>query len=287
MIVTTFFEDSLRCLITFSIQQQSMRIAGWQDPFWHTALPCLSIAVQSSGSLLVALPSSASAGQLGCYILLAWCLFHPFMYHQQRNWEFVLETITIMGGLTILLSHYVLVAAAAAAGGPEAKQPAKAVGPVVAEDDPLGRRAHATQAVGRVLICAVFMFYAFQRVHGYVARSLAEISSADVLTPIAQGASIAALLYACYLLIVGIKSRGVALLLAAAMFVSACVLHPFWWYLMCALPRLPRLFVTLSLLCRYTSAALCSRVARQRADPLPTRNGCNGHDGCSRRGAPA
>ena len=37
LIVTTFLEDSIRCLITFSVQQQSMRIAGWQDPFWHTA----------------------------------------------------------------------------------------------------------------------------------------------------------------------------------------------------------------------------------------------------------
>jgi uncharacterized membrane protein YphA (DoxX/SURF4 family) len=114
--------------------------------------------------------------------------------------------------------------------------PAKAVGPVVAEDDPLGKRAHATQAVGRVLICAVFIYYAFGRVHGYVARSLSELGNADVLTPIAQGASIIALLYACSLLIVGIKSRGVALLLALAMLLLAAYNHPFWWYLTCVHP---------------------------------------------------
>ena len=245
MIVITFLEDALRCLLTFSVQQQSMRIAGWQGEFWHTALPCASVAVQSSGSLLIALPISTSSswhGRIGCFILLGWCCFHPFMYHQQTNWEFVLETCTIIGGLLILLSHYMLLAAAAAAASRllDGKRitllPAKAVGPVVAEDDPLGKRAHATQAVGRVLICAVFIYYAFGRVHGYVARSLSELGNADVLTPIAQGASIIALLYACSLLIVGIKSRGVALLLALAMLLLAAYNHPFWWYLMCVDP---------------------------------------------------
>ena len=236
LIVTTFIEDALRCIITFSVQQQSMRIAGWQSEFWHTALPCVSVVVQTSGSLLIVLPSSSSNTQLsqvGCCILLGWCCFHPIMYHQETNWEFLLETFTIVGGLLILLSHYMLLGAASAAavGAMPTKQPAKAVGPVVAEDDPLGKRAHATQAVGRVLICSVFIYYAFGRVRGYVARSLAEFSNADVFTPFAQGFSIVVLLYACALLIVGIKSRGVALLLAAAMFGSACYLHPFWYYL--------------------------------------------------------
>ena len=44
----------------------------------------------------------------GCYLLLAWCVWHPFMYRQQTNWEFVLETCTIMGGLLILLSQLLL-----------------------------------------------------------------------------------------------------------------------------------------------------------------------------------
>ena len=42
LIVTTFVEDSLRVLLTFSVQQQSMRIAGWQTPALHSALPASS-----------------------------------------------------------------------------------------------------------------------------------------------------------------------------------------------------------------------------------------------------
>jgi len=41
---------------------------------------------------------------------------------------------------------------------------------------------------------------------------------------------ILALLCMCSLVIIGIKSRGVALLLALLMAVSACVMHPFWIY---------------------------------------------------------
>ena len=111
LIVTTFFEDALRVLLTFSVQQNSMRIAGWQSPLLHTGLPMLSLVVQSSGSLLVALPGSSKRAEVGCYILLGWCMFHPIMYRQETNWEFVLETLTIMGGLLILLSHCMLVIA--------------------------------------------------------------------------------------------------------------------------------------------------------------------------------
>jgi len=187
LIVTTFMEDALRVLISFSTQQQSMRIAGWQLPFLHSALPCFSFVVQTSGSFLILIPGNARRAQAGCFILLSWCLFHPFMYRQQTNWEFVLETLTIMGGLTILLSHLMLLSAAtnkAAA----TSLPAKAVGPAVSTTDPAAARAHATQAAGRMLIVAVFLYYAFQQVHGYVQRSLSELSHYNWMTPLVEGA---------------------------------------------------------------------------------------------------
>lgn len=230
LIVTTFLEDAFRVVITFSVQQQSMRIAGWTTPFLHTFLPCLSFVVQSTGSLLIVLPGEGRRAEAGCHILLGWCVFHPFMYRQQTNWEFVLETLTIMGGLMILLSHYMLIGATA--GARAAVLPAKAVGPgPTAAGDPVAAKAHATQAAGRMMIVSVFIYYAFCNVHGYIARSLAELEGSDWVTPVAQGLMIVALLYACSLVIVGIKSRWVALLLAALMFCSAVYLHPFWIYI--------------------------------------------------------
>jgi uncharacterized membrane protein YphA (DoxX/SURF4 family) len=69
-------------------------------------------------------------------------------------------------------------------------------------------------------------------VNGYVSRSLTELQHADLVTPIAQGGLIVALVYACSLVIVGIKSRWMALGLAALAFCYAAWCHPFWKYVL-------------------------------------------------------
>ena len=76
------------------------------------------------------------------------------------------------------------------------------------------RTAHAVQATGRLLICSIFLYYALHKVHGYSQRALAELEHFDALTPLFEGLMIVALLYVCSLVIVGIKSRWVALGLA-------------------------------------------------------------------------
>ena len=48
LIVTTFFEDALRVLLTFSVQQNSMRIAGWQSPAGRQAGTCCLQGSQAS-----------------------------------------------------------------------------------------------------------------------------------------------------------------------------------------------------------------------------------------------
>ena len=230
LIVTTFFEDALRVLLTFSVQQNSMRIAGWRSPALHTGLPVFSFCVQTCGAFLVALPGISSRSELGCYILLSWCVVHPIMYRQEQNWEFVLETLTIMGGLLILLSHCMLVGASAAA-----KQmpvlPAKAVGPTAAlTEGGAANRAHRVSAVGRVLISAIFLCSAFQEVHGYAQRVLSSLDTTALLDRLFEGALIVGTFLTSSLLIIGIRSRIIALILAVLMALSACYMHPFWIY---------------------------------------------------------
>ena len=157
LIVTTFMEDALRVLLTFQVQQNSMRIAGWQLPILHSLFPILSFCIQSGGSLLVVLPGDSMRGLAGCYMLFGWCLWHPFMYGQQTNWEFMLETLTIMGGLAVLISHFMLLKPGKQAGLPSAKAS-------VMTDSPLSDRANRIQAVGRMMIISIFLFYAFQKV---------------------------------------------------------------------------------------------------------------------------
>lgn len=214
LIVTTFVEDALRVVLTFSEQQQSMQTAGWQTPVLHTALPVLSLCVQLGGSLLIVLPASAVAG---CYVLLGWCLFHPFMYKQQTNWEFMLETTTIIGGLLVLLSHEQLNAHASAASIllPGGAKPSEA----------LKERGNRLKMLGRVLITAIFFYYAYIKVHGY-ARRAADVEG----TPVVEALLISGLVCMSSLVIVGMKSRWCALLLAVMMACSAFYMHPFWKY---------------------------------------------------------
>jgi hypothetical protein len=160
LIVTTFIEDALRVLTTFTVQQQSMEIAGWKSPALHTLLPTLSFVVQSCAALMVVLPSSSRRPEVGCYMLLCWCAWHPIMYGQQRNWEFVLETATIMGGLLILLSHFMLLRPSVSRSSsllPRANEASSGSGDLL-------QRASRLQAFGRVMIVSIFVYIAADKV---------------------------------------------------------------------------------------------------------------------------
>ena len=134
----------------------------------------MSFVVQFGGSLLTVLPKDGSrVPEFGCYVLLAWCMWHPFMYRQQTNWEFVLETCTIMGGLLVLLSamqtSYHDARKADSVGKVLPVKTAAEGGGAPADATPsMLPAAQRNQAFGRVLITSVFIFYAFQKVrhHG-------------------------------------------------------------------------------------------------------------------------
>lgn len=146
-------------LFKFDQQQQSMEIAGWTSPALHTLLPLLSLAVQSCGALLV-LASSGVGGEVGCYLLLGWCVWHPFMYGQAGNREFVLETATISGGLLILLSHLLLLRTKAPLLGGVSAAAAQ-------EQKDRTATAHRIQAVGRVLVVSFFLYVAATKTHAW------------------------------------------------------------------------------------------------------------------------
>ena len=143
-----------------------MAIAGWHGEAMQSALPALSVVVQLGGALCVVVPAASRARPLvGCAMLIAWSAFHPFMYGQHTNTEFVLETVTIVGGLLILMSHLLL-------------GPATPVLPH-ADADAAHRDLHASwlTAVGRVMLTAIFIFYAFMQASRRPATGLAAHTS--------------------------------------------------------------------------------------------------------------
>ena len=77
---------------------------------------------------------------------------------------------------------------------------------------------------------SVFLYYAFNHVHDYAPHALSSLQHYDWGTPLLELVMIIVLLCMCSLVIIGIKSRWVALLLAIIMALSACWMHPFWMY---------------------------------------------------------
>ena len=102
LIVGTFVDDFVRIASDYTGQVDSMRTVGFGDPA-SSFLPALFCAVQGIGAGLV-LSGQARFVQTGCIVLISWSAAHPFLYKQQRNTEFVVEEVSIIGGLLILLS---------------------------------------------------------------------------------------------------------------------------------------------------------------------------------------
>ena len=265
MIVTTFIEDALRCLFGFSGQRQSMAIAGWRGASTQMALPLLSVLVQLGGALCVLIPATSRARPLvGCALLICWSAFHPFMYGQYANAEFVLETVTIVGGLLILASHLLL--------GPATSVLPHASASAISDAGDRDLHASWFSAAGRVMITAIFIYYAFLQatdarippiapspacpapravppravpprarldapratwqVHSFANRLwTASPFSFGMRSMLFEASLCSALVYMCSLVVIGMKSRWCALLLAATTLVSASYMHP-WWLVM-------------------------------------------------------
>merc|ERR1712087_116986 len=89
-----------------------------------------------------------------------------------------------------------------------------------------------------MLLVAIFLYYAFQKVHAYAQRtqlgasSDAQPEAASWGRLLIEGLVIVAILYMCSLVIIGMKSRWCALFLALLMFCTACYFHPFWIYML-------------------------------------------------------
>ena len=100
LVVGTFADDSLRVTCDYSGQVSTMQSVGCGKPL-ASILPAVFIMTQGVSVFLII---SEIAPEPGCAALLVWTGLHPFIYKQESNLEFLLESVTIMGGLMVLLS---------------------------------------------------------------------------------------------------------------------------------------------------------------------------------------
>ncbi|KAJ1621586.1 SURF4 family-domain-containing protein [Pavlovales sp. CCMP2436] len=216
LICATFLEDSLRMVTSFQTQVATISMvvrAGFLPisvgEAW--AVVAFSALLQSSAAVAILLEKKELAG---CIALIVWCCVHPTIYAQLGNGEFVSETISVIGGLCILLSHLKEMRAAR-------REILGTTGPAQLPGEPA---SDWLCLIGRSLLCSYFIYY-FGAKMGAIFGGELKFHSAVVEIILMM-----VLIYMCLLIVVGSRSRRVALGLAVVMLVGNFVFHPFWYF---------------------------------------------------------
>jgi len=218
LIVGTFADVSLRVACDYTGQVSTMGSVGLGKPLAYI-MPVMFIVTQSVSVFLVV---SERSPEVGCMTLLVWTGLHPFIYKQESNLEFLLESVTIMGGLMVLLSSE--------RSNRKARErkllPSSTVDPVeIAEE---ANKMDLLQLCGRVFISAVFLYYSGKMMHERI-QGISGNSQEDFMYGAFEGVLMVFLLLITGLLVAGMKSRWCALLLAGVMAISAVYKHP--WFI--------------------------------------------------------
>ena len=214
MIVSNFFEDSLSTLTHFSEHATQVGEQGYvlkwfagTYPGFAQVIATLALAIgvlaQLCGSVcLLALVQPDIATK----VLIGWVIAQPLLYAQLTNFEFVAESLSILGGLLMLRAHLVF-------------------------DRARNSGGTRVQLVGRLLLPAMYLYYMGQflcsaitldETNGFVSY----ISSLSMF--IINGVLLVGLVIGSTLVATGLKSRVMAMLLAILNLVFVFYQHPFF-----------------------------------------------------------
>jgi uncharacterized membrane protein YphA (DoxX/SURF4 family) len=226
LIVGTFADDAIRVTCDYGGQISTMVSVGFPSAA-ATVMPAVFIVTQATGVFLVL---SGRAPEQGCMTLLVWTAIHPFLYLQQKNLEFLLESVTIIGGLLILLSSERNLRKRQEAIELQAR-PGERAALVGGDEEVAEQREEAQEQTdrlqlgGRVAVSAVFVYYVVKMLHERIGV-LKGVVPEELHVAVVEGVLLVLLLIATGLLVVGMKARWCALLLAVTMFLAALYKHP-------------------------------------------------------------
>jgi uncharacterized membrane protein YphA (DoxX/SURF4 family) len=214
LVVFSFLEDSIRLFLTIDGQMHTMMEVLGRSQMMASASLFFSMFLQFSGAIMVSLKVWP---QTGCGFLLAFNFIHPFMYDQFANVEFVLECVSISGGLLILFAHLRL---------EEAKENGKL---------PLGgggsNQDYSTidivQAVGRMFLMTVIFYHGVQIIHLNL-KNDEHNEDHGLFEYLLDYGMVSVLFVLTSMVVVGLKARWVAFSVAVAWLFFAIYAHPFW-----------------------------------------------------------
>ena len=214
MLVASFLDDSFHMAIHFS---QHTTQVGEQGLGWLSAMSpiiggvtttvalAIGILAQLIGSIcLVALIKTDEATKA----LIGWAIVQPVLYAQLSNFEFVAESVSLIGGLLLLRAHLVFEHARHGAGA-------------------------RTQLLGRLLLPTMNLYYI-----GPFLFSAFTLNETNSLATYIKSLSmfvvntllVVALMICCALVAAGLKSRLIAFVLALINLQYVFHNHPFFRY---------------------------------------------------------
>ena len=215
LIVSTFIDDTIRIAFDYSGQVDSMKSVGFGSSA-SPILPVIFVLIQASGAGLT-LAGPSTLWSVGAVELILWSAAHPFLYAQQENTEFLVESVSIIGGLLILLSS-----------STRELQMTLPVAGTDADADAHRRRMDRVQLAGRCCLSALFIYYALKAARERL-TALFFHSDESALSGLVEGVLLGVLAPLTALLVMGMRSRGVAAVLAVAVALGAVYSHP-WVY---------------------------------------------------------
>jgi len=214
MLVTIFLEDSVGMASHFSEQ-----VGQFGSSSFGVVAVTLGLLVQSIASLgLLAKPS---LGHVWCPLLIGWEALQPALYGQLTNFELVCGSLSIVGGLCLLMAHL-------------QKESDSGEGKSSAQREMDTFRVESTELAGRLLLPSTYLYQAWlflsmvmvsrdtSGVMDYLSKFSGSVVSAALLVILTIG---------CLLIAVGLRSRTVALGLAILNIAFVCYEHPIWSFI--------------------------------------------------------
>jgi uncharacterized membrane protein YphA (DoxX/SURF4 family) len=212
MLVASFLDDSLRTATHFPehinqvSEQGCLSSLGAASPIFATFALAIGLFAQSVGAFCIL---ALREPDLATKALIGWMIAQPMLYGQLLNFEFVTESLSLIGGLLLLRAHLVFDQTSHGAGA-------------------------RTQFFGRLLLPDMYMYYAWLFIfYDFTSEETSSLAMyvSSLSKSLVNTAVIVGFLLGCTLLFVGLKSRAVALLLALVNLGFVTYLHPFFRYI--------------------------------------------------------
>lgn len=209
LLVIIFVEDGARILLRWDEQLHYLTMVMKLRRDAAAACLAASSALQLTCSALVVRPQRVQPSRVtpSCLALVAHVAVQPFLYGQTADVDFLCRSVTLAGGLLLLLW-----------GENHRQWRATATGLPL---DLQGPNAHRLQLAGRLLLTFLFFFQALWAENGGLHAVLAR--------PTLSGAVLAALLFGLSLFIsIGFQTESAALALVVVFGVTNAWMYPFW-----------------------------------------------------------